>query len=152
MRRRDVAITIFVLSWIAFFQYQTLRLHYLNPLAMRLWGRELPTIPLLFPPAGWIMFYNVDPTYGFAEAYGMREGIPELLDPHAIFPMRNLGYDNIRRNVLVSVLSQDAVPGFCRHLRRRFPAYDGFAVVYASYLDLVKQPDRILRQLAYRCP
>jgi hypothetical protein len=152
VRRHNAAITVFVIAWIVFFQYQTLRLNYLNPLATQLWHRDLPKIPLLFPPAGWIMFYNVDPAYGLAEVYGLRRGVPEAIDPHAIFPMKNLGYDNIRRNVLVSVLSADSAPRFCRYLARKFPGYASFAVVYAGYPDLVNTPDRLTRHLAYRCP
>lgn len=152
MTRRNSLITAFVILWSLFFFYQTFRLNYLNPISKALFGLSLPRIPLLFPPAGWIMFYNVDRSYGFAEVYGLRRGDPILLDPHDIFPMKNLGYDNIRRNVLVSVLDQLDAPAFCRYIRRKFPGYDGFLVVYAIYPDVVETPDRVFRQVAYRCP
>ena len=146
--RRPRWISWFVVGWLLLFQYETLRASYLSPLAQR----QFPKCPLLFPPAGWIMFFNVDASYGFAEVYAAkRGGTPALLDPHAIFETKAVGYDNIRRNMLVGVLYRDQADDFCRYLRRKFPAYDSFGVVYAQYPDLVKQPERILRQVAYRC-
>ena len=146
--RRDTLITWFVIVWTLLFQYETLRASYLSPLARR----PLPKLLLLFPPAGWIMFFNVDVSYGLAEVYGRRGDDVAQLDPHEIFETRAVGYDNIHRNVLVGVLYRDRAPSFCRYLRRKFPAYDAFAVVHAEYPDVVSAPDRILRQVAYRCP
>jgi hypothetical protein len=97
------------------------------------------------------MFYRVDAAYGFAEVHGLRRGEPVQLNPHAIFENRALGYDNIRRNVLVSVLSPEDGPAFCAYLRRKFPEYDRFAVLYGQYPDLVRRPDEINRQVVYRC-
>ncbi len=114
-------------------------------------GRALPKFPLLFPPAGWIMFFDVDQSFGYAEVYGLRGQQPELLDPHAIFATKAVGYDNIHRNVLSGVLHRSQGPAFCRYLARKFPAYETFVVVYAVYPDVVSQPDRVLRQIAYRC-
>ena len=147
MLRRNTLITVFVIGWTLLFQYETLRASYLGPLV----GRELPKVPFLFPPAGWIMFFNVDRSYGFAEVYGVRDGDRVLLDPHDILETKAVGYDNIHRNVLVGVLSLADAQSFCRFLHRKFPSYDEFLVVYAQYPDLVTTPDRILRQLAYRC-
>ena len=147
MLRRSIPITWFVLCWMLLFQYETLRANYLSPL----FKRPLPKLALLFPPAGWIMFYNVDRSYGFAEVYGIRGTEPVQLDPHAIFETKAVGYDNIRRNVLVGVLSQDRAQDFCRFLKRKFPTYDDFLVVYAEYPDVVNTPERILRRPAYRC-
>ena len=148
MLRRSIPLTWFVICWTLVFQYETLRASYLSPFL----GRELPKLPLLFPPAGWIMFYNIDRTYGFAEVSGIRNGMPTTLDPHRIFATRAVGYDNIHRNVLISVLSRAHQPSFCRYLMRKFPEYDAFAVVYGEYPDLIQTPERILYQVAYRCP
>ena len=145
---RHLWISLFVIVWTSLFHYETLRLNYLSPLA----GRELPKLKFLYPPAGWIMFFNVDRSYGLAEVYGIQAGQPVLLDPHAVFATRCVGYDNIRRNVLVSVLSSHAAPAFCRYLRRKFPEYGAFAVAYAVYPDLVERPGEKLYHLAYRCP
>ena len=147
MLRRNTLITVFVICWTLVFQYETLRASYLSPLA----GRELPKLPFLFPPAGWIMFFNIDKSYGFAEVYGVRDGEHVLLDPHDILETKAVGYDNIHRNVLVGVLSRGDAQSFCRFLRRKFPSYDQFLVVYAAYPDVIKTPDRVLRQVAYRC-
>ena len=152
MRRRDLGITAFVIAWTLLFHYQTFRVTHLNLLARR-WGvRELPKIPLLFPPAGWIMFYRVDPGYGFAEVYGLHGRSAELLEPHEIFRTRALGYDNIRRNVLIGVLDQRHASAFCRYLERKFPRYEGFAIVHAEYTNLVNHPQEILRRIFYQCP
>lgn len=148
VRRRNAFITVFVVSWMLVFLYETFRASYLSPLLRR----ELPKVPLLFPPAGWIMFFNVDQSYGFAEIYGLRGTEAILLEPRAIFKTRNIGYDNIRRNVLIGVLDQRRRSAFCRYLRRRFPQYHSFAVVYAHYPDLIDTPSRVLRQVMYRCP
>jgi hypothetical protein len=145
--RRTTAITAFVICWTLLFQYETLRANYLNPL----FARPLPKMALLFPPAGWIMFFRIDRSYGFAEVYGLTGDQPQLIDPHAIFETKAVGYDNIHRNVLIGALSQQDAPAFCRYLLRKFGQYDAFAVVYAQYPDLIETPDRILRQVAYRC-
>jgi len=101
-RRR--AISVFVIGWLLVFNYETLRHSYLD----RWLGLELPKVKFLFPPAGWIMFYRVDDSEGRAEVWGIRAGRPELVDPHRIFATRWVGYDNIRRNVLVTALN---IPG-----------------------------------------
>ena len=144
---RHRIITAFVICWTLLFHYESLRASYLSPLVRR----ELPKVPLLFPPAGWIMFYNIDPSYGFAEVYGIRGKEPVKFDPHDIFATRAVGYDNIRRNVLIGVLTRGAAPSFCRYLRRKFPAYDSFAVLEAQYPNLIATPDRVLFQVVYRC-
>ena len=133
--------------WLLVFSYESLRLHYLSPLA----GRELPKTKFLFPPAGWIMFYTVDASYGFAQVYAIKNRAPTQLDPHQIFRTKAVGYDNIRRNVLVSVLYPATAPGFCRYLRWKFPQYDDFAIVEAAYPDVVHAPTQILGRIAYHC-
>jgi hypothetical protein len=146
--RRNTLITWFVIGWTLLFHYETLRASYLSPLAQR----NLPKVPFLFPPAGWIMFYNVDKTYGYADVYGIRHGQSVKLDPHDILETRAVGYDNIHRNVLVGALDPQDAPQFCRFLHRKFPAYQSFVVLYAQYPDVVGDPDRVLYRVAYRCP
>ncbi|MBI3323802.1 MAG: hypothetical protein HYZ92_00795 [Candidatus Omnitrophica bacterium] len=148
---------MFVVAWIALFHYETLRLKYLTPLARR-WvrvdagaGGSLPKFKLLYPPAGWPMFFRIERSYGFAEVYGFARGQPILLDPHEIFSTRFVWYDNIRRNVLISVLWGHDGPRFCAYLRRKFPGFDGFAVMEGVYPDLIAQPNQRGYQLAYRC-
>ncbi len=148
-RRRTILISLFVCVWVGVFHYETLRLNYLSPLV----GRELPKLKFLYPPAGWIMFFDVDRSYGFAEVYGLAPGQPSvLLDPHDIFSTRFVWYDNIRRNVLVGVLAPHHTPRFCAYLGRKFPQYGAFAVVQGHYPDVVGHPDEVRRGVAYRCP
>ena len=128
-RLRNLAISIFVVLWTLVFHYESTRLFYLSPLA----GRELPKLKFLFPPAGWIMFYNVDETFSHTEVYGLKGEGMTLIDPHDIFETRWVGYDNIRRNVLLSVLDRSSAPQFCTYLRRKFPQYENFAVAHAIW-------------------
>ena len=145
--RRNTAITVFVIAWSLVFFYETFRLNYLSPLA----GRELPKLRFLFPPAGWIMFFNVGRSAGFAEVYGVKSGVSEPIDPHAIFETKALGYDNIHRNLLVGVLYEQRALSFCALLRRKFPQYETFTVVYAEYPDPVEAPQQVIRKPLYRC-
>ena len=148
MLRRSLPISWFVICWTLLFQYETLRANYLSPL----FKRELPKTALLFPPAGWIMFFNVDRSYGFAEVYGvLPNSQPVTLDPHEMFRTKAVGYDNIHRNVLVGVLSQSAARPFCRYLHWKFPAYTSFAVLYGQYPDVADHPDLVQYRVAYRC-
>ncbi len=147
-RGSSVVISLFVVGWLLLFGYETLRANYLSPLA----GRPLPKVQLLFPPAGWIMFYRIDPSYGFAEVYGQRARQPFRIEPKDLFATRTLGFDNFHRNLLVGVLDPHRAEPFCRYLRWKLPEYDTFAVTYAQYQDVVNAPDRLQRRVAYQCP
>ena len=95
-RVRNAFITCFVILWILIFHYESLRYFYLQPLLQR----PLPQTKFLFPPAGWIMFYNVGDTSGNVEVYGVKDGQSQLIDPHDIFRTRTFGFDNIHRGIL----------------------------------------------------
>jgi hypothetical protein len=144
---RNALITAFVVAWTLLFHYESLRLTYLTPLV----GTELPKFKFLFPPAGWIMFYHVHEAESRAEVLGFRGGQPEAIDPHRIFENRWLGYDNIRRNVLVTVLGQAHAASFCRYLRRKFPEYERFAVAYVVTPSYRTSPEAKQVQIAYAC-
>ena len=97
---RNKLITIFVIIWLVIFNYESMRGMFLIP-----WlKRDLPKVKFLFPPAGWIMFYKVDDSYGYVEVYGVKDGRTQLIDPHDILQIRPVGYDNIHRNALITVL------------------------------------------------
>ena len=145
--RSHRVISLFVSVWLVVFGYESFRAHYLNPLI----GRPLPKVKWLFPPAGWIMFYNVQASYGFAQVYGVKGSTLTPIDPHQIFRTQAIGYDNIRRNVLVGVLNDFYAPSFCRYLRWKFPHYDNFAVVEAAYPDVIQTPQKVMGRIAYRC-
>jgi hypothetical protein len=144
---RSRRISIFVVLWLFVFSYESLRQNYLG----RWLHTALPKVMFLFPPAGWIMFYNVGDSNGWVEVYGRKGDRLELIDPHRIFETRWVGYDNIRRNVLVGVLDQAYAPSFCRYLRRKFPAYDGFVVARVLVSSVSKTPQQQVRQAVYRC-
>ena len=140
-------ITVFVVSWLSLFFYETTRVCTLNPL----FRRELPKCKFLFPPAGWIMFYNVGEQEGHCEVYGAKGERYEFIDPHRIFNDRWLGYDNIHRNVLISVLNPAYVESFCRYLKRKFPEYDSFHVFYAITPSNIQYPGRRVLKAAFSC-
>ncbi len=142
------AISAFVVVWLLVFHYESLRRNFLDP-----WlGTRLPKVKLLFPPAGWIMFFRIDEGDGRAEVWGVRGDSGELIDPHRIFENRWIGYDNIRRNILIAALNEAYAPAFCSYLRRKLPEYGGFLVMQTWRPSVVREPDKVLRQVAYRCP
>ncbi len=144
---RNILITIFVVLWTTLFHYESTRYFYLNPIA----GRNLPKLKFLFPPAGWIMFFNVDDTYGSAEVYGQRDGRPELIDPHQILETKAVLYDNIHRNVLSGVLSSNHQRNFCQFLKKKFPEFESFAVAATYYPSVIAKPQEKLYKIIYVC-
>lgn len=150
---KKTIISIFVILWTLVFHYESTRfnLFHLG------FGLDLPKLRLLFPPAGWIMFFRVDDTFGTAEVYGLNgqgASLPNAswIDPRRIFETRWLGYDNIHRNVMVNVLNPSRAPDFCRYLKRKFPEYEGFAVTRTIWPSVSERPEEKRRGLAYRCP
>lgn len=146
-RWRNIFITVFVILWLAIFHYESIRYFYLNPLAQR----DLPKFKFLFPPAGWIMFYNVDETYSYVDVYGKRGEHIHPIDPHDIFRTRTIGFDNIHRNVVSVVSGEEAVRPFCQYLKWRFPDYDDFVVVAVYYPSLIQEPHTRWQRALYRC-
>jgi hypothetical protein len=147
MTIRNTLISIFVIIWLVVFNYESTRHFYLEP-----WlGRPLPKLKFLFPPAGWIMFYNVGENYGYAQVYGVKNGQPQMIDPHQILQTRAIGYDNIHRNALVSVLSRGVEKPFCDYLHRKFPYFESFMVTYINHPSVTQRPFEQSQTLAYEC-
>lgn len=145
---RNITISAFVILWLCTFHYESLRAFYLNPLA----GRPLPKIKFLFPPAGWIMFFNVGDSFGNVEVFGLKANQPpQFIDPHQILRTRDIGYDNIHRGVLGTILSPEIQPQACRYLHRKFPYFEKFWVTYVGYPSLTQEPLRQERRLVYQC-
>ena len=140
-------ISIFVVFWFFIFHYESVRYFYLE----RRVGHPLPKVKFLFPPAGWIMFYNVGPANSYVEVSGIKEGIPQTIDPHDIFRTRTIMFDNIHRNILGAAASPYAAKDFCHFLEHRFPYFDGFIVSELYYPDVTKEPHRRYQQEMYRC-
>ena len=144
---RNSLISVFVIVWTVVFHYESTRSFFLNPL----FGRDLPQMKFLFPPAGWIMFYNVDDTFSSAEVYGVKDGQPQLIDPHQILTTRSIGYDNVHRNALSTVLYPNLKGEFCRYLHRKFPYFDNFWVTLVYWPSVTKTPFRRLQKIMYQC-
>ncbi len=144
---RNTIITLFVIIWTIVFHYESTRHFYLEPLL----GKNLPKTKFLFPPAGWIMFFNVDDNFGYVEVYGIKGKEPQPIDPHDIFRTRTFGFDNIHRNILSSVADPSAGRSFCKFLRYRFPYFDRFAVSVVYYPSITKQPYERYQEVKYQC-
>ncbi len=144
---RNAWITIFVIVWTLAFHYESTRFFYLDPL----FGTHLPKIKFLFPPAGWIMFYHVEDSFGTAEVYQIKNGRMEFIDPHKIFETKAVLYDNIHRNVLSSVIGWSQKKEFCRFLKRKFPGAEGFIVMVTYYPSVTQTPKKKLYRIEYIC-
>ena len=147
LKLRNFLISVFVIVWIGVFHYESVRYFYLQPF----FKRPLPKMRLLFPPAGWIMFFNVNDTDGFVEVYGVINGNVQRLDPHEIIRTRNIGYDNIHRNVLSEVADPGYQPLFCRFLRYKFPDFSSFLITEIYYPSVTKTPHVRLQRVVYQC-
>ena len=146
-RWRNIFISIFTILWLFVFHYESIRYFYLTPLA----HRQMSKFKFLFPPAGWIMFFNVDDSYSYVEVYGKKGEVLQLIDPHDVLRTRTIGFDNIHRNVLSAVYSRELAGPFCRFLKRRLPYYEDFIIVAVEYPSVSKEPGRRLQQSLYRC-
>ncbi len=144
---RNFCISVFVVIWLALFYYESTCMYYLEPLLQR----PLPRMKFLFPPAGWIMFYNLGDNFGCAEIYGVKNGVPQMIDPHMVLQTRAIGYDNINRNAMSTVLSPGVSGSFCPYLKRKFPYFDKFLVTYVEYPRLTEEPLERDQTIAYTC-
>lgn len=146
-RLRHFGISLFVVLWVSVFHYESLRYFYLQPF----FNKPLPKTRFLFPPVGWIMFFNVDDQFGTPQVYGRRDELTQAIDPHDILRTRTIGYDNIRRNVLSEALEQGNRPSFCAFLERKFPQYESFSVNYLYYPSLSRDPGLKIERPVYEC-
>ena len=149
---RNNAITVFVIVWLLLFQYESARGFLLNPLANSLLNVNLPKIKFLFPPAGWIMFYNLGDTTGYVEVYGVKDGNAQFIDPHDILRTRDIMYDNVHRNVLSTIADPALSKSFCRHLERVLPYFDKFVVTSVYHPSLTQEPFKRFQKVQYQCP
>ena len=148
-KARRICIVLFVVVWIAVFHYESLRFFYLQPF----FNDSLPKVKFLFPPAGWIMFYNVDDQFGYAQVYGVKndDAKAQAIDPHDILATRSIGYDNIHRNVLSEALGPQYHASFCAFLKRKFPYFDKFLITEVYYPSLTRSPAQKIEKVAYSC-
>jgi len=144
---RNIVITVFVILWTCVFHYESLRHFYLNPL----FSQQLPKVKFLFPPAGWIMFFNVGEASGHVEVYGVKDEKPQLIDPHDIFRTRTIMFDNIHRNILSTVASRHQAKSFCRYLQYRFAYFDHFLVTVVYSPSIVDEPYKRFQEVRYEC-
>jgi len=158
-RWRNILITLFVIGWTMVYHYMSLKHFYLEPL----FKRPLPRVPMLFPPAGWIMFYNVGNESGEINVYGLKglnvqvhdqrmfvQGKEyQRIDPHDIFRTRTIFFDNIKRGLIYGAVGDQK--DFCDFLEFRFPYYDAFELRYITYPSLTKEPYKRVEQVYYQC-
>lgn len=148
MKVRNILISLFVVIWLAVFHYESVRYFYLQPF----FKQPLPKMKMLFPPAGWIMFYNVDDRYGNAEIFGIKGNAIMPIDPHQIIKTRFVGFDMVQRNVLGSILNREVQPGFCRYLKANFSEFDRFVVTAVEYSNLSQTRYDRRQTEVYSCP
>lgn len=148
-KKRNILISIFVALWLGLFFYESTRHFFLNQMSRRVLKRDLPKVKMLFPPAGWIMFYRVDPQTGYVQVYGVRDGKWEVVDPHTIIETRTVGFDNIHRGILGAFLRKRYEA--CRFLVRKFPFYDKFVLTQVYYPDVGADPSNRLEKVVYQC-
>jgi len=144
---RNRFITLFVILWCLAFHYESVRHFYLQPLVKQ----TLPKIKFLFPPAGWIMFYRVDSAYGHRRVFGIKDDQALEIDPHEIFRVRTIGYDNIHRGVISSAASERNKRAFCQHLTKRFKDFDDFKILLTYYPDFITEPNLQHQKFLYSC-
>lgn len=144
---RKIFITVFVILWCLAFHYESVRYFYLVPL----FNRSLPKIKFLFPPAGWIMFYRIDAAYGHIRIFGFKDRQHYEIDPHEVFRVRTIGYDNIHRGIIGGAASERHRYAFCKQLTRRFKDFENFRIVYDYYPDFVTEPYKRYQQVLYNC-
>jgi hypothetical protein len=156
---KNSLISLFVVLWLCVYHYMSLKQFYLEP-----WlKRPLPRVPMLFPPAGWIMFYQVDDQFGEVNVYGL-EGAKlvgrgrqvslnytdkYLIDQHEIFRTRTILFDNIKRGLIHGAVARQQ--SFCAFLEYRFPHYDGFEIRYIYYPEMTKTPHKRFERVGYQC-
>jgi len=97
------------------------------------------------------MFYRVDHAYGHIRIFGMKDGQNYEIDPHEVFRVRTIGYDNIHRGVIGAAASRRNSRAFCRHLTKRFNNFDDFKILYAHYPDFIADPHLRYQQVLYGC-
>lgn len=144
---RNVLITFFVIIWSLAFHYESLRYFYIQPF----FKQPLPKIKFLFPPAGWIMFFRVEQSFGFVEVYGTKDNQTFELDLHDIFDVRTVGFDNIHRGIMNSAAQKSLGKSFCRHLFRKFKYFDSFVIVNNYFPEFIDKPFKKYKQVSYRC-
>ncbi len=153
-RLRDHFISLFVVIWLMVFMLNTTRHLLLEPFLKRSFpgfSLALAVNKFLFPPAGPIMFFNVDDSFGFYRVSGIKNGKLFDLNPHEVILNRTLFYDNIHRGVLGAIGDPGSVVSFCRWMHGRFPEFDDFAVGVRQYPALKKSRYVYQEGWLYRC-
>ena len=146
-RFRNVIISLFVIAYTLVFHYESLRSFYLE----KWFQKDLPKVKLLFPPAGWIMFYQVGQRFGHTDIYGVKGKQKQHIDSHEIFRVRTIGYDNIHRGIMGTLTYKRNAKTFCNHMFKNFDYFDEFYVVTTFYPNFVEEPYKQEQYLQYRC-
>ncbi len=153
-RLRDCFINYFVVIWLFLFFYYNTRSFLLEPFLRGAFRN--PTLTLegnkfLFPPAGPIMFYNVNSAFGHHRVLGIKNEEAFELDPHDIYLTRTFFYDNVHRGVLGEIGDLSNAPSFCYTMYRRMPEFDDFVVTLRVYPSLTTSRYVYREKLIYHC-
>lgn len=144
---RNSFIVLFSILWLLAFHYESIRYFYLQPFSKS----PLYKVKFLFPPAGWIMFFNVGPASGDIQIYGTKGNYKQLIDPHDIFRTRTIAFDNIHRGIVGGIAGERKRPETCRYLFWKFPGFDYFDIHYVDYPDVTQGPYIRREVVLFRC-
>jgi len=97
------------------------------------------------------MFYTIDNSYGHIRIVGVKVGQNIYIDPHEIFRVRTIGYDNIHRGIIGVAADQRKAPAFCHQLRKRFDDVEYFKIYYQYVPDFTENPYEQYERLIYTC-
>ena len=81
----------------------------------------------------------------------LKTGSPSLSTRIKYWQTRAIGYDNINRNALITVLPPEMASSFCPFLKRKFPYFEKFLVTYVEYPHLTEQPFEKTQTEVYSC-
>jgi len=153
-RLRNIFISVFVICWLSLFHYESLRYYENATVKIKFipeFTLKMPKTKFLFPPIGWIMFYQVSDQSGNIEVYGFKGDQSQHIDPHDIFRTRTIMFDNIHRGILGAATRRRMAQPFCRFLKYRFPYFDKFVVIYAHYPNIVENQFKRNEYVQYQC-
>jgi hypothetical protein len=97
------------------------------------------------------MFYQVDETYSYIRIFGFKNGQNYEIDPHEVFRVRTIGFDNIHRGVIGAAASESNRYAFCKQLFTRFKDFESLSILNEYYPNFVTDPYKRYQQMLFNC-